>query len=199
MPAEDLTLTAQWTPIEVTVTFYADYGTTLGTPLTKTYSYGDVISLSTDPSDYAFVNAGHFISGWSYGNAASDGAVITGDLVLVDDYYSGYYGTYYSVSGGGSDDDSMAPGEVHIYAFWSLETDRSTITFDGNGATNVSQYTQDVNGSGYYYTALLKNVFIREGYRFTGWNTAADGSGDQYADMEMSGTAWEKNTTLYAQ
>jgi len=199
MPAEDLTLTAQWTPIEVTVTFYADYGTTLGTPLTKTYSYGDVISLSTDPSDYAFVNDGHFISGWSYGSAASDGAVITGDLVLVDDYYSGYYGTYYSVSGGGSDDDSMAPGEVHIYAFWSLETDRSTITFDGNGATNVSQYTQDVNGSRYYYTALLKNVFIREGYRFTGWNTAADGSGDQYADMEMSGTAWEKNTTLYAQ
>ena len=199
MPAEDLTLTAQWTPIEVTVTFYADYGTTLGTPLTKTYSYGDVISLSTDPSDYAFVNDGHFISGWSYGSAASDGAVITGDLVLVDDYYSGYYGTYYSVSGGGSDDDSMAPGEVHIYAFWSLETDRSTITFNGNGATNVSQYTQDVNGSRYYYTALLKNVFIREGYRFTGWNTAADGSGDQYADMEMSGTAWEKNTTLYAQ
>lgn len=198
MGAEDLVLTAQWIPMEVKVTYFANYGTSLGEPVTMTYSYGDAVPLSTDPSDYGFVNEGTFISGWSYSYAASDGAPIAGELILIDGFHS-YYGSYYSVSGGGDSSDSMAPGEVHIYAFWSDEADRSTITFNGNGATNVPQYTQDVDGCGYYYTALQKNAYIREGYRFTGWNTAEDGSGDWYEDGSMSVIAWEKETTLYAQ
>ena len=28
----------------------------------------------------------------------------------------------------------------------------------------------------------MANAFTRPGYTFTGWNTAADGSGDAYAD-----------------
>ena len=31
-------------------------------------------------------------------------------------------------------------------------------------------------------TALNANGFTREGYNFTGWNTAADGTGTPYAD-----------------
>lgn len=198
MPAEDMVLTAQWKPMEVKVTFFADYGTTIGEPLTKTYSYGDVIPLSNNPSDYGFVKDGSFISGWNYAFAASDGAVITGELVLIDAYYS-YYGDSYSVSGGGWDGNEIEPAEVHIYAFWSNETSRSTITFNGNGATNVAQYKQDVDGGGDYYTMLLKNKYTREGYRFTGWSTEADGSGDWYNDCDGPVTAWDKETTLYAQ
>ena len=198
MPAEELTLTAQWNPIEVKVTFYADYGTDIGIPVTKTYSYGDTVPLSHDLNDYNFVNDGKFISGWSYANAASDGAPITGELVLIDYYYS-YYGPDYSVSGGGTGSDSMEPGEVHIYAFWSREADRRTIVFNGNGATNVDEYTQDVDGSGYVYTALLKNAYVREGYRFAGWNTMADGTGNYHADEEMPAIAWQDKTVLYAQ
>ena len=189
MPADDLTLTARWDPMEVTVTFYADYGTTIGEPVTKTCSYGDVIALSDDPADYSFVNDGSFISGWSYAYSASDGAVITGELVLVDAYYA-YYGDSYAVSDG---------EEVQVYAFWSYETARSTITFNGNGATNVPQYTQAVDGSGYYYTALMKNRYTRDGYRFAGWSTEEDGTGDWYNDCDLPVTAWEKETTLYAQ
>ena len=194
MPAEDLTLTAQWNPIEVKVTFYADYGIDIGAPVTNTYSYGDTIPLSHDLNDYQFVNDGKFISGWSYGNAASDGAPITGELVLIDCYYS-YYGSYYSVSGG--DDDAMAPGEVHIYAFWSYEDERCTVTFNGNGATNVEPYTQAVDGGGYVYVMLMKNAYTRDGYRFIGWNTEKDGSGYWYNDMD--GFFCTEDGTLYAQ
>jgi hypothetical protein len=46
---------------------------------------------------------------------------------------------------------------------------------------------------------LLKNKYTREGYRFTGWSTEADGSGDWYNDCDGPVTAWDKETTLYAQ
>lgn len=206
MPAGNLTLTAQWNPMEVKVTFYADYGTDYGEPYTVICSYGDAIALPTDPAeckdpndpdDVGFVRKDYFISGWSYANAASDGAPITGELVLIDYYYS-YYGSDYTVSGR-SDSDSTEPGEVHIYAFWSKESDRRTIIFNGNGATNVDAYTQDVDGGGYVYTALLKNAYVREGYRFAGWNTMADGTGSCYADGEMPSIAWQDKTVLYAQ
>lgn len=41
------------------------------------------------------------------------------------------------------------------------------------------------------------NEFVRDGYYFTGWNTAADGSGTAYTDQStITPTA---NMTLYAQ
>ena len=44
---------------------------------------------------------------------------------------------------------------------------------------------------------LTENAFVRPGYSFTGWNTAADGSGTAYENgSEFTGTV---NTTLYAQ
>jgi hypothetical protein len=87
-----------------------------------------------------------------------DGAVITGELVLIDCYYP-YYGSGYSASQSDWDDNGVPYGEVSVYAFWSKETDRCTITFNGNGATNVPQYTQDVDGCGYLYSALLENRY----------------------------------------
>lgn len=50
-------------------------------------------------------------------------------------------------------------------------------------------------------TALAKNVFAKDGYAFTGWNTVADGSGTAYAD-EMAVTnlaAANGEIILYAQ
>ena len=51
--------------------------------------------------------------------------------------------------------------------------------------------------SGYGYGLLPRNKFTREGYVFTGWNTAADGSGTSYADRAAISAAF--NGTLYAQ
>ena len=46
-------------------------------------------------------------------------------------------------------------------------------------------------------TALNANSFTREGYNFLNWNTAADGTGDSYADKAT--VKLTENTTLYAQ
>ncbi len=46
-------------------------------------------------------------------------------------------------------------------------------------------------------TELNENAFTREGYKFKGWNTAADGTGTPYADKAT--VKLTENTTLYAQ
>ena len=69
------------------------------------------------------------------------------------------------------------------------------VTFDGNGATGGSTAAQ----SKIYGTplTLAANGFTRQGYAFTGWNTAADGTGTAYA-AGGSYTA-DAAVTLYAQ
>ena len=50
--------------------------------------------------------------------------------------------------------------------------------------------------------ALSPNVFAREHYRFTGWNTKADGSGTSYADKAVVKNLTDKDgdvVDLYAQ
>ena len=70
-----------------------------------------------------------------------------------------------------------------------------TITFNANGGVGeMAAQTFEVGVD----TALNANAFTRENYKFTGWNTAADGSGATYADegaiLELAG-----DMTLYAQ
>ena len=57
-----------------------------------------------------------------------------------------------------------------------------TVTFDANGGSGVmNSLTAASNVS----TSLTSNVFTRSGFTFTGWNTAADGTGTAYADMAV--------------
>ena len=70
-----------------------------------------------------------------------------------------------------------------------------TITFNANGGAGEMDAQRFEVGID---TALNANTFTRENYKFTGWNTAADGSGATYADegaiLELTG-----DMTLYAQ
>ena len=75
-----------------------------------------------------------------------------------------------------------------------------TITFDGNGATSGSMSRLNCeNGTTYW---LPKNTYVRTNYKFTGWNTRADGTGMAYRDED---DVWDLcdedggNVTLYAQ
>jgi uncharacterized repeat protein (TIGR02543 family) len=78
-----------------------------------------------------------------------------------------------------------------LYAQWTA-LPMHTVTFNNNGgAGTMSNQTANVP------TALTLNAFTRTGYWFSGWNTAASGSGTAYADgATYSFTA---NVTLYAQ
>ena len=134
--------------------------------------------------------------------------VIDGKVVAEEDYLKGTMPAFT-----GSTD--KAPDAQYRYTFtgWSPEiaiaeedvtytaqysaTARVfyTITFDANGGEGSMEPQRFEVGVD---TALNTNAFTRTDYKFTGWNTAADGSGATYADegaiLELAG-----DMTLYAQ
>ena len=134
--------------------------------------------------------------------------VIDGEVVAEEDYLKGTMPSFK-----GSTDKT--PDENYRYTFtgWSpeivvAEEDATytaqysatarvfyTITFNANGGEGSMEPQRFEVGVD---TALNANAFTREGYKFIGWNTAADGSGATYADegaiLELTG-----DMTLYAQ
>ena len=75
-----------------------------------------------------------------------------------------------------------------------------TINFDGNGSTGGSTASQQIAAGN--SASLNANGFTRNGYAFTGWNTAADGSGTSYADgaeYAVTPATGDVTVTLYAQ
>ena len=79
------------------------------------------------------------------------------------------------------------------------ESTELTVTFEANGSAEYpvegTMTPQTVNAK--TDTALNANSFTREGYNFLNWNTAADGTGNSYADGATINLT--ENTTLYAQ
>ena len=69
------------------------------------------------------------------------------------------------------------------------------VSFDANGGEGVMDCQKIAQGID---TRLNKNSFTRENYEFTGWNTAADGTGTAYAD-EAALINLTEDITLYAQ
>ena len=87
-------------------------------------------------------------------------------------------------------------GDTYVYANgkWALKGNEIAITFDPNGGAG-SMEAMSVNPG--VNNMLTANTFTRENYTFTGWNTAADGTGTAYADKAT--VNFSENTTLYAQ
>ena len=83
--------------------------------------------------------------------------------------------------------------DTTLYAIWTLVT--YPITYDGNGADSGSVEPQTKT----YGAPLIlqQNGFVRQGYVFNGWNTAADGSGTGYAAGATYST--DAAATMYAQ
>ena len=75
-----------------------------------------------------------------------------------------------------------------------------TINFDGNGSTGGSTASQQIAAGN--TASLNANGFTRNGYAFTGWNTAANGFGTSYADgadYTVTPATGDISVTLYAQ
>lgn len=90
-------------------------------------------------------------------------------------------------------------GNLKLYAKWKVN--KYKIVYKGNGATSGSMADVTTCKYGKKYT-LVSNKFKRTGYTFTGWNTAADGSGRSYKDKEQVknlAASNNKTITLYAQ
>jgi len=110
----------------------------------------------------------------------------------------GHYGNVASISSSGlsvatsqiySDVNGSRSGRVDIYR--STSTSKGVI-FNSNGGSGAMA-TQVAASS----TSLSSNSFTRAGYRFSGWNSAADGSGDSYLDEVTYN--FSQSITLFAQ
>lgn len=90
-------------------------------------------------------------------------------------------------------------GTVTLYAQW--ERAEYTVTYKGNGGSynGTDQWSNKAIFGNDYVTK--ENMFERIGYEFAGWNTEADGSGDDWTKNIGVPIKWtlEENLTLYAQ
>ncbi len=95
-------------------------------------------------------------------------------------------------------------GDVTYVAQWEI-TGPNVIVYHGNGGVRTDgrdvHYDQTLNAT---YLDVLSNGdigFNRPDYRFAGWNTKADGSGDSYQPGDMvsfSGIGSDETVDLYA-
>ena len=96
---------------------------------------------------------------------------------------------------GWSPEVSAVTGNVTYTAEYTSTVNTYTVTFDANGGKG-SMETQSFNYGA--DVTLTENTFTCENYKFTGWNTKADGTGTTYTDGDTISNLTE-NITLYAQ
>ncbi|MDR0502388.1 MAG: InlB B-repeat-containing protein [Treponema sp.] len=124
---------------------------------------------STDitlPNNSSFSKPGYAFGGWNE-NADSSGETYTPDSSFT------------------------VTGDTTLYAKWEY-----TVTFNANGATGGTAPDAMSANQNASITLPDKGSLVKTGYAFTGWNTAANGSGTTYAvgsTYTVTG-----NVTLYA-
>ena len=165
-----LTLYAQWTANQYTVTY--NYNSATGGNGTVSSSFttgGSAITLPTPTR-----------TGYTFGGWYSDLALTTS---------IGAAGASYSPTG--------ATLALAAYAKWTAIN--YTITYDSNSATSGTVPTDATNYNiGQNITVKANSGSLtRTGYTFAGWNTAANGSGDTYLSGTQYEVG-SANVTLYA-
>ena len=114
---------------------------------------------------------GYTFQGW---DTAADGS---------GDDYTG--GSTYTLPNSGTDT---------LYAQWQINT--VTLTYDPQGGTGEPA---DQTGDAQSNVTVSSTVPTRDGYTFQGWDTAADGSGDDYTGGSTYTLPNSGTDTLYAQ
>lgn len=120
-------------------------------------------------ADNAFTRDGYSFVGW---NTAADGS---GDHLA------------------GGDPFTLRAGNVQLHAQW--DPDPAALAYDANGGAGSVPGDDGVTDDA---VTVRSNDFTRDGHTFVGWNTAADGSGDEYAALDQF-VLPVGGATLYAQ
>ncbi|MGD0220505.1 MAG: InlB B-repeat-containing protein, partial [Acidimicrobiales bacterium] len=115
----------------------------------------------------AFVRTGYTFTGWNTAANGTGGHYDNRQVITID-------------------------AAMTLYAQWAGRTERVTFKSNGgSGSMSPESYRSGVA------KALTSNTFVRTGYRFTGWNTAAKGTGRHYANGQR--ITIDAAMTLYAQ
>ena len=140
--------------------------------------------------------SGVFSGGWGNGFGLQGSAGYYWSSTAFSSTYAGSLGFGSSSVGPGNNYNGKYDG----YAVRCVMDGAITIYFDGNGADAGSMGLQ---GIGIGQSANLNaNQFTREGYKFTGWNTVAGGTGTSYnngASYSAPANPSSYTITLYAQ
>lgn len=131
---------------------------------------------------------------------AGIGGIYCGDITITDEVTSvtSIAGDWASYSIGSAYRTVTIGGVVtgnfpqSTFTYNPSDTTPYTVTFDANGGEG----TKDQNFISNTPQALTANTFTREGYKFEGWNTKADGTGTNYNDGQT--VIKLGNMTLYA-
>ena len=154
---------------------YNSNGSTGGTAPTDANSYAQGATVTVLGNTGSLVKTGSTFSGW---NTAANGT-----------------GTSYAAAA----TFSMGTANVTLYAQWTLIPTYS-VTYNGNGSTGGTTPTDANSYQQGATVTVLGNTgsLVKTGSTFSGWNTAANGTGTSYAAAATfsMGTA---NVTLYAQ
>jgi len=147
------TISAQWTANSYTVKFHANGGT--GSISDQSFTYDVPQNLTANTS--TITRTGYKFSGWSDSPSATTAT--------------------YSDQANVSNLTPMKDGSVTLYAVWQSDTYK--VSFIANSGTGLMADLSITNGES---KALTKNEFTRDSYKFSGWNTRADGTGTYYPD-----------------
>ena len=158
--------------VDVYSVTYDANGSTGGTVPVDTNTYLPGASITAKNNSGTLAKTGYSFVGWNTAANGSGNSIAAGAVF------------------------AAGAGDVTLYAQWAAEY---TVTYDGNGNTGgtVPADTDTYNTGEAVTTKTNSGTLVKSGSTFSGWNTAANGSGVTYpvgSSFVMGGA----NVTLYA-